>query len=77
MITIEQQKDLIAKGIKNYSKTCKAIKKLNLYYEADREKFLSLFGTGSADSAFISYTWMDTAARDNLMELLIKLYGTN
>ena len=70
MRSCETQENIIKKALKNNEESLKKIAEAEIYYESDRNDFCEMLDSANEDAAIAAYWAMDTAARDNIMEIL-------
>ena len=70
MISVEKQKELLINARKNKNVSLEKIKAADLFYEEDRIDFINLINENDFDYAWNYYANLDTAAREDFMDLL-------
>lgn len=73
MRTVEKQKNLLINARNNKKETLRIIKNADLYLEEDREDFITLINEPDFDYSWNFYADLDTAAREDFMDLLEKV----
>ena len=70
MRSVEKQKELLINARNNKIETLEKIKAADLFYEEDRIDFINLINENDFDYAWNYYSNLDTAAREDFMDLL-------